>query len=510
MPERTLSTTAFELDSALLTVGEMALVDRLTIAAGTRGDLLMERAGAAVANFIREGWNPVPTLVLCGPGNNGGDGFVVARLLKEAGWPVVVMAYCDVSSLKGDAALHAARWQGPVEPLSLSFPGDTGLIVDGLFGAGLSRPLSGLVSEVVTVVNRSQITTVAIDVPSGVRGDSGEVLGACAVKADATVTFFRAKPGHYLLPGRLLAGNLAISNIGIDATTLEEITPKCWVNGPDCWLSSFPWRYPDSHKYRYGHLVIAAGDTMTGAACLAARAAQRAGAGLVTLAGPRRAFPMLALAGPSTLLAAVEDTMDWSELLSDRRINALLLGPGLGVGEETRNMVMAGMKRGEGAGAVVLDADALTSFEGGCDLLFQSIVGQTVMTPHDGEFARLFPDLSGPGSGGKLARARAASERSGAVVVLKGYDSVIAAPDGRAVINTNAPPWLATAGSGDVLAGFVAALLAQGMPAFEAAAAACWLHGEAGENFGPGLIAEDLPELLPEVLQNLERLRPGI
>ncbi len=487
---------------ALLTGEQMAVADQMTIAAGTKGEVLMENAGAAVAALIQERWNPMATLVLCGPGNNGGDGFVVARCLQDAGWPVTVMSACEVKALRGDAAIHAERWQGVVEPLAPQVPEGVGLIVDGLFGAGLSRPLSGVTKDAVAAVNRFSASVVAIDIPSGVSGDSGEVLGTSAIEADVTVTFFRAKPGHYLLPGRQLVGDLVVSDIGIDAAILAGIGPECWLNGPDAWISCFPWRRPDSHKYHHGHLVIGAGDTMTGAACLAARAAQRAGAGLVTLAGARSVFSMLALAGPSTLLAAVENAEDLANLLADQRINCILLGPGLGVGADTRAKVLACAAQ-DGMRGMVLDADALTSFQDDADLLFQSIPEKTVMTPHSGEFTRLFPDASKALSGGKLGRAREAAQRAGAVIVLKGYDSVVAAPDGRAIINANAPPWLATAGSGDVLAGFIAALMAQGMPTFEAAAAAVWLHGEAASLFGPGLIAEDLPDVLPEVLQHL-------
>jgi NAD(P)H-hydrate epimerase len=343
---------------------------------------------------------------------------------------------------------------------------------------------------------------IAVDVPSGVSGDSGAVLGEVAVRAACTVTFFRKKPGHLLLPGRVLCGEVVVADIGIPVSVLAEIAPRTFENGPGLWAGHYPWRELDDHKYRFGHAVVLGGATMTGAGRLAARAALRVGAGLVTLACPPEAVPIYALASPSVITAPLRGEADYQALLADARKNAVLLGPGNGVGPETRARTLAALAAGK---AAVLDADALTSFQDRPSELFEAVSGPCVLTPHEGEFVRLFPELEGD----KLVRARAAAAASGAVVLLKGADSVIAAPDGRAAINANAPATLATAGTGDVLAGLIVGLLAQGMPSFEAACAATWLHGQTGAALGPGLISEDLSEALPGVLSHLRENLDG-
>ncbi len=483
---------------AVLSVEETYRADAAATEAGVPGAELMENAGRAVAEAVRARWPPRPVLVLCGPGNNGGDGFVTARHLAEAGWPVRLALLGDRDRLKGDAAHHAALWQGDTLALSPALLQDGELVIDALFGAGLSRPLDGAARDVITAMGNGGGPVVAVDVPSGLSGDSGAVLGEALCPADLTVTFFRKKPGHLLLPGRSVCGELVVADIGMPDSVLGQAPPTTFENQPALWARGYPWRGPDDHKYRFGHAVVAGGATVTGAARLAARAALRVGAGLVTLACPREALSIYALAMPSVITAPLETAGDFDDLLSDPRKNAVLLGPGNGVTEETRGRVLATLGAGK---RTVLDADALTVFEADPAALFAAIEGAAVLTPHEGEFARLFPDLANAGS--RLARARAAAAASGAVVLLKGADTVIAAPDGRAAINANAPPELATAGAGDVLAGLVVGLLAQGMSAFEAACAACWLHGEAATRVGPGLIAEDLSEALPLVLNTL-------
>jgi NAD(P)H-hydrate epimerase len=334
---------------------------------------------------------------------------------------------------------------------------------------------------------------VAIDVPSGVMGDTGGVLGA--VPAVLTVTFFRKKPGHVLLPGRLLCGEVVVTDIGTPPSVLHTIAPNTFENDPALWLAQLPHPEEGSNKYTRGHALISGGYPMTGAARMAARAAARAGAGLTTIAVSEIALPIYAAALTSIMVRPIAAPDDFDRLLADRRISAFLIGPGAGVGEETRVRALAMLGTGR---ATVLDADAITSFQDDPPALDRAIVGACVMTPHEGEFKRVFD-----ASGDKLLRTRAAARRSGAVIVLKGTDTVIAAADGRAIINTNAPPTLATAGSGDVLSGIVLGLLAQGMEPFTAAAAAVWLHGAAATAFGPGLLAEDLPDLLPGVFQRL-------
>ena len=501
-------------DAVLLTVAEMGRADATAIAAGTPGEVLMEAAGAAVAREIRSRWRPCPTVVLCGPGNNGGDGFVIARHLGEAGWDVVVALLGAADRLKGDAALNARRWKGEVMGLAPAALDGRALVVDAIFGAGLARPLAGQALATIEAVNGEAVNgeavdgralpCVGVDTPSGIDGDSGAVLGA-APRCALTVTFFRKKPGHLLLPGRRLAGEVVVADIGIPDSVLEAIAPRTFENTPSLWRHLLPWPRPEDHKYSRGHVIVGGGAEMTGAARLAAGAALRAGAGLLTIASPPEAVPVYAVYMPGVLTVPIDDEQAFAALLADRRKNAVLLGPGYGVNEATRARVLAALGAGK---RVVLDADALTVFADAPGDLFAAIAGDCVLTPHEGEFARIFPDLGGPDlggkPGGKLARARAAAKISGAVVLLKGADTVIASPGGRCAINANAPATLATGGAGDVLAGLIIGLMAQGMAPFEAASAAAWIHGEAASAFGPGLIAEDLAGLVPGVLARLE------
>lgn len=481
-------------DAALLTVEEMARADQAAAARGVPTLSLMEAAGHAVAQAVWRRFSRRPVLVACGPGNNGGDGFVAARLLARRGWPVTVALLGDPAALKGDAAAMFARWRGPVVPLHAALLERRPLVIDALFGAGLTRDLEGAALDVVEAINARGLDCVAVDVPSGVDGNSGLVRGA-APRCGLTVTFFRRKPGHVLYPGRGLCGEQVVADIGIPAAVLgQEVTPTAFLNGPALW--QLPQARAEDHKYRRGHAVVIGGGTMTGAGRLAARAARRLGAGLLTVGCPDSARLVYQLDAPGSIVRAVDGAGDLAELLRDERYNAVLLGSGGGRGPLLASMVLTAAEAGR---ALVLDADALTSFETAPQTLFDTLRAPAVLTPHAGEFARLFPDLDGD----RLMKARAAAQRSGAVVVLKGPDTVIAAPDGRAAINANAPPTLATAGSGDVLAGMVLGLLAQGMPAFEAAAAAVWLHGAAAAAFGPGLVAEDIPEAIPVVLRAL-------
>ncbi|MBK1697654.1 bifunctional ADP-dependent NAD(P)H-hydrate dehydratase/NAD(P)H-hydrate epimerase [Rhodovibrio salinarum] len=487
----------------LLTVAQMGRADRAAIDGGVPGTTLMENAGRAVAEAVRTRFAQGTVVVLCGPGNNGGDGFVAARHLKAMGWTVRLGLLGSVDKLRGDAAHHAGLWDGPVELLSPELLDGADVAVDALFGAGLSRPLDGAPRAVVEALNARVLPTVAVDVPSGLAGDDGQVLGEVAVQAACTVTFFRKKPGHLLLPGRGYCGPVVLADIGIPARVLATACadtdgPATFENAPALVAERWPWRATGDHKYRFGHALVLGGATATGAGRLACRAALRVGAGLVTIAAPTTALPIYAQETAAVITVPLDDDVQLDRLLSDARLNALLLGPGAGVGDATRDRAHKLLATGR---AVVLDADALTSFAGACDELAAAVWGPTVLTPHEGEFARLFPDTEGD----KLARARTAARRTGAVVLLKGADTVIAAPDGRAAINANAPPELATAGAGDVLAGLVAGALAQGLPAFEGTCAAAWLHGEAARGFGPGLIADDLPDRVPAALVALQQ-----
>ena len=481
-------------DLTLLSVEEMGEADRITIRDGVPGIELMETAGWTVSDVIAARFTPRRTLVLCGPGNNGGDGFVVARLLRERGWDVTLALLGKREGLEGDAALAAAKWDGPVVTMTPALLDGTELLFDALFGAGLARDIGGAAFDFLTraeaMVSDGVLTSVAIDMPSGVDGNTGAVRGV-AVPAAITVTFFRKKPGHMLYPGRALSGELVVTDIGVKADVIREIGPDTFENARELWAFDLPQPDAASHKYTRGHAVISGG-AMTGAGRLAARAARRAGAGLLTVAAPSTLCPLFSADAPGIITAPTDDAAAFSGLLGDARKNAVLVGPGHGVSEHTRSIAKAALRAER---AVVLDADALTVFAGEAEILSSMVRSPVVLTPHQGEFARLFPDLSGS----KLGMARAAAELVGAVVVLKGPDTVIAAPDGRAAINGNAPPWLATGGTGDVLAGTILGLLSQGMPTFEAAAAAVWINGAAASRFGPGLIAEDLPEIFPRV-----------
>lgn len=486
----------------VLTPAEMAACDSYAIRAGTPGTVLMERAGAAVANAIKDRFERCETAVLCGPGNNGGDGYVIARLLAADGWPVRICALVPPGDLKGDARTAAEAWSGSVEPLEPASAGTAGLIVDALFGTGLARDLDPDLRAVIECVTAP---VVAVDIPSGIDGATGAVRGA-AFKAALTVTFHRLKPGHLLMPGRGYAGETLVADIAIPPGA-EPAAPVLWRNNPAVWHRAIPVPALDAHKYARGHAVILGGGRMTGAARFASRAARRAGAGLVSIATPAQAFDIYAAAEPGVLLDIADDAAGFEGALADDRRTAVLLGPGAGRDERTRGAVLAALSTSK---AVVLDADALSVFEGDADRLRDALAartGQTVLTPHAGEFTRLFGPLNQYSD--KIAAARAATAQTGAIVVLKGADTVIAAADGTAAIDDTAPPDLATGGSGDVLAGIVLGLLAQRVPTFEAAAMAVWMLGQAAHTVGPGLIADDLPDALTGIVARLRALAPA-
>ena len=493
--------TLTDLPGELLTIDEMARADRMAAHAGVNLQTLMRRAGEEVADVVRATPRPDgPVLVICGPGNNGGDGYVAAQTLRAAGVAVRVARFGPPPG--GAAASAAAAWGHEVETAQVI--GKAGLVVDALFGAGLSRPLDAAASALVEAVNGCGKPVVAIDVPSGLDGD-GAVPKGPVVRATRTVTFFRLKIGHVLAPGRAVCGTIDLVDIGIPGDVLAGIAPSAFINAPALWRAVFVGPRVAGHKYSRGHAVVVSGGlSHTGAARLAARAALRAGAGLVTLASPGSALAVNAAHLTAIMLARSEGPEGLAALLSDARHNAVVLGPALGVGEATRALVATALAQGP---AVVLDADALTSHAGAAEVLASGIrasAGAVVLTPHEGEFARLFaghPDVLEAAT--KVARARAAARLLGGVVLLKGADTVVAAPDGRASVSVLEAPWLATAGSGDVLSGIVGGLLAQGLPPFEAASCAAYLHASAARAFGPGLIAEDLPDLLPTALRPL-------
>ena len=488
----------------VLTVAEMYRADAGAAARGVATLDLMERAGAAVADALQARWPAGRALVLCGPGNNGGDGFVAARLLREAGRDVTLALLGDTEKLAGDAAVNAKRWSDdcgqPAHPPAVDLLDNADIVVDALFGAGLARPVEGVVREVIEAIGARDLPCLAVDVPSGVDGDTGAVMGA-APRAGLTVTFFRRKPGHLLYPGLGLCGEVRVADIGIPEAVLDEIAPRQFHNQPDLWRDSFPTLAADGHKYSRGHAVVAGGAELTGAARLASHAALRAGAGLVSIASPSAAVATYRAGRPSIMVRETPDLSAFADSIGDPRVRGVLVGPGNGVTADTRERTLAALATDA---ACVIDADAITAFADEGDALFSAVrarTAATALTPHSGEFARLFGE--GSSDSDRLGRARDAAAQGGAVVVLKGADTVIAAPDGRAAINDNAPPTLATAGSGDVLAGFILGLLAQGMPGFEGASAGVWLHGAAAAAFGPGLIADDIADELPTVLRAL-------
>ena len=472
----------------ILTVAEMGAADRAAIAAGTPGIALMERAGLAVADAVAQRFRAQPTLVLCGPGNNGGDGYVVARLLQARGWAVEVCKLGEPAT--DDAKAAAALWDGPTKPLNTAL--GEALVIDALFGAGLSRALEGPAAAAASLLASRPGSVVAIDVPSGLPGDTGQPLGP-AICAGLTITFHARKPAHVLEPGRALCGEVVVADIGLGETPSETVE-----NGPDLWLPRFPWPTAASHKHARGRLIVVSGDAWsTGAARLAARAGLRIGAGLVTIYSPQEALAANAAHLEAVMLKPFDTDLELEQ--AGDTVDAAVIGPAAGITETTLLNTLALARTGA---ALVIDADAITVFRDDPEELFSVLDRDDVLTPHPGEFERLFPGLL-KASANRIEAARKAAEKAGTVVLLKGPDTVIAAPDGRAAVNLNAPPWLATAGSGDVLAGFVGGLISQGMESFLAACAGAWIHAEAGELHGPGLISEDLPGLAPAVLRRL-------
>nr|AGD93228.1 carbohydrate kinase [uncultured bacterium] len=493
----------------LLTPAEMGEADRLAIEAGPFDGMgLMRRAGAALAAAVLERY-PAATAadVLCGPGNNGGDGYVVAKLLGEAGMPVRIWALGKPKQ-GTDAAIAAAECPITSKSLARFTPTSGAVVIDALFGAGLSKAIEGEAAKVIEKCNAADMPVMAVDLPSGVSGDSGKILGA-AFRADVTVTFFRKKPGHLLQPGRALCGETIVAEIGIEPQVLDTIRPATFENAPALWGGHFPRPSIDTHKYARGHVgVFSGGLSSTGAARLSARAAARAGAGAVTLLSPGSALQVNAAHLTSIILRKADSPEEVAGWLEERKPGALVFGPAAGLQDSVGDFALKLIAASAGVVPhIVLDADALTHLSRRRDAFIRAFrkkkAPQIVLTPHEGEFARVFPEIAADKDLSKLDRARKAATLIGATLILKGPDTVIASPDGRAAINTNAAPWLATAGSGDVLAGITAGLLAQGMPSFEAACAAVWLHSEAGSRFGPGLIAEDLPDMLPPLLRDL-------
>lgn len=550
----------------LLTAAQMRAIEQAAIDSGEVTSLeLMERAGQGVVEAIFEEWpelagqviekeggaapdpadlprnisgtvkeeiSPRRAVVLCGPGNNGGDGFVVARLLQAKGWEVEVFLYGDPVKLPLDAKVNYDRWLalgGVCELNDAAIDGywedhpETKIAIDAVFGTGLTRPFTDL-AKVQLELNHWQAASrrngapkvVSIDIPSGVCSDSGQYLGSdqdnpfdYGVMSNLTVSFHREKLGHRLSDGAVGSGKVIRKSIGIP----HQGSPNSTVSLIETLDTSV--LKAGSHKYTHGHaLVLSGGHGKTGAARLAARGALRIGAGLVTLGSPRSAMHENAAQLTAIMLHQIDGAHGVSELLEDERLNAICLGPGLGRGLDTQAVVVAALKARR---ATVLDADALTRFERDPQVLFDLLHENCVLTPHGGEFTKLFPDLAaqlsavadrGPAYS-KVDATREAAARAGCIVLFKGADTVIAAPDGCCSVNSaqyeRTAPWLATAGAGDVLAGIITGLLARRFSPMQAAEMGAWLHVECAREYGPGLIAEDLPEQLPSVLRRLEQ-----
>ena len=480
---------------ALLTPAQMKIGDRAAISYGRSRLDLIESAGLAVSQAVQDRWSLRPVLILIGPGDNGADGLVCARRLRESSWPVTI-ALLDESDGLNDHRTHLLNmWKGETTGFCLQSLAAKPLVIDAIFGSGLSRPIEGAARIMIDSLIESKLEICAIDVPSGLDGATGQMRGAAA-PSQLTVTFFRKKPGHLLFPGRGICGDIVVADMGLSDEVLKAAAPDTFENHPSLWLHLYPWPDINAHKYKRGHVLVRGGGLITGASRLTARGAMRIGAGLVTLASPPESWIVYACALTSVMVVAFHSEPEFQTLVDDPRFHVVAMGPGMGVGEQTRQHVLAALATQK---PVVLDADALTSFQDCPMLLFNAIKGPCVLTPHEGEFSRLFKV-----KGDKLSRARAAAAQSGSVVLLKGPDTVIAGPDGRAIINANAPAHLATAGSGDVLTGFIAGLLAQGLDPFLAAAASAWLHGETANSLGIGLIADDLPDALASVFQALK------
>jgi len=478
---------------------ESQKIDVKAIASGISGECLMENAGRAVVDQILKRWQPKEVVVLCGPGNNGGDGYIIARLLNEINWSVKVLTIIDPSQLEGDAKVASLKWTGDV--VLLNEEQDylhAELIIDCLYGTGLSRPLDKETVELINYYKSLKTKVVSVDLPSGVHGNTGEVLGT-AIEADLTVTFCNLKRAHFLLPGKELCGEIVVVDIGIPKQIINQIDFLTFWNQPIAWINSFPIPQSNTHKYIRGHTFIIGGDRYsTGAARLAAEASLRIGAGAVSIIAERNALDVYAKHLTAVML---EPSEKLQSIIANTNLKSFVIGPGTGLGKYTESCLD---KILESNSPCVIDADALSIIARKPDYFFPKLHADCILTPHEGEFTRMFDN-----SHDKLTSCQSSVAKTGANVVFKGSDTIIAAACGKKIsINNNAAPWLATAGSGDVLGGLIAGLQSQGMPSFEAACAGVWLHGELGTKLGLGLISEDISKSLPKLLQDLFNIKP--
>lgn len=483
----------------IVSASQMYDADSQTIKAGTSGFTLMTRAGEAMAKIIAKRFKENShshVLVLCGPGNNGGDGWIIAEVLAKQDIAVRTFSPFDTTKLKGDAKTAFEHYTGAKLQGLMPIAKDV-LVVDALFGVGLDRDIEGQVANLIKAINKSAATTISVDMASGLHTDTGAIMGV-AVKADETLTVQAAKLGHFMGQGVDLSGNITLVDIGIDMSGVKNPTS---LNAPNLWQHKLPRHKNDSHKYDKGHLIVVGGEApMSGAARLAARAGLRIGAGLVTTACPKSALDVYAKAQLSVMAAPYDDEVSFDEVIICKKCSALVIGPGMGAGSKTREKVLAVLKTRL---PTVLDADALSAFQESPAELFESLHAQVILTPHEGEFNRLFPDMNLKDD--KFNAVKGATARAKCVILLKGANTIISSPKGAVVINNHASVNLATAGSGDVLAGIIAGLMAQKMAVFDAACAGAWIHGSCAIRLGRGLIAEDLVEEIPQILRQLLR-----
>ena len=488
---------------AILTCDEVRAAEQRAVEAGISLWALMRKAGQACADVLHAEFPEGRVVVLAGPGNNGGDAFVAAQRLRDLGRNVWLYDLAPTRDRTAEGALALNALTGPRQPLEDMRLSPDDVVLDGLFGAGLSRSLSGEAAFAAEQVNASGAKVVAIDVPSGINGDSGAVPGL-AIRADVTVTFCAKKPAHVLQPAASLCGDVIPAEIGFGRFVAEIGQGRLQENGPALWAHSLRWPEASSHKHQRGRLaVVTGGLANTGAARLAAQAGLRTGAGLVTLLCPPGALIVVASSVTAVMTSSFASAEDLAA--QTEKSSAVVIGPAAGVTDAARANIEALARAGR---SLVLDADALTVFGGQSVQLRAILSAPAILTPHTGEFERLFPGLLAK-SANRIDAVRAAASEVNTVVLLKGADTVIAAPDGRAVVNTHATPFLATAGAGDVLAGIIGGLLAQGLPAFDAACAAAWMHGDAGLRVGAGLTAEDLDQALRGALHDLHANRHG-
>ena len=488
----------------LLTPEEMGNADHLAATLNREDSFkLMERAGQAIADIVLNDYRQCRTIaVLCGPGNNGGDGYMAAHILKSHGFEPTIFAL-GTPRAGSDAEKAAALWGAKHLAFdNFSSPQDFDVVIDALYGAGLDRPLEQSLQEKLKRLNESGIPVIAVDLPSGVFGQNGAIKGE-AVKASTTVTFFRLKPGHVCYPGRLQCGEIRLADIGIPEKVLETIKPTRFINFPSLWLKNWPELDYDTHKYRRGHAVVFSGhQSSTGAARLAAHAAARSGAGLVTIVSPEDALLVHEMHLTSIMLKEMGSDAEILDFLENRKVRSVILGPAFGSLERALSIIKVVLLKSK-IFTLVLDADALTAMAGKGEEIFALIKQSPVnviLTPHEGEFQRVFPSVAHMEDLSRIEKAAKAATVSGSVVVYKGADTIIASPDGRLAVNVNGTPFLATAGAGDVLSGIIGGLSAQKMLPFEAACAGAFLHARCAEHFGHGMIAEDIVSAIPLVL----------